>query len=192
MGSAAAEMFKPRALFFFLVVSLVCLVQTKESKTNDDDDKTIFTIQANIKEYQRKLFERLEGVEQAIVATIREGKPGLCTTCWYRTWRYDCNDITDSNLARCRRDVCPRCRYDERCTHDWCGPPPTTSTTTTSTSTETTPSTTTVTTPTTTDPSITSTTVTPPPTTSDTTSPPTENNNDTTTLTTSTGFVAGK
>merc|ERR1712168_1454231 len=146
MGSAAAEMFKPRALFFFLVVSLVCLVQTKESKTNDDDDKIIFTIQANIKEYQRKLFERLEGVEQAIVATIREGKPGLCTTCWYRTWRYDCNDITDSNLARCRRDVCPRCRYDERCTHDWCGPPPTTSTTTTSTTTETTPSTTTVTT----------------------------------------------
>merc|ERR1712212_1372415 len=148
MGSAAAEMFKPRALFFFLVVSLVCLVQTKESKTNDDDDdETIFTIQANITEYQRKFFERLEGVEQAILATIREGKPGLCTTCWYRTWRYDCNDITDSNLARCRRDVCPRCRYDERCTHDWCGPPPTTSTTTTSTSTETTPSTTTVTTP---------------------------------------------
>merc|ERR1712168_1543166 len=147
MGSAADEMFKLRALFFFLVVSLVCLVQTKESKTNDDDDdETIFTIQANITEYQRKFFERLEGVEQAILATIREGKPGLCTTCWYRTWRYDCNDITDSNLARCRRDVCPRCRYDERCTHDWCGPPPTTSTTTTSTSTETTPSTTTVTT----------------------------------------------
>merc|ERR1712042_192484 len=147
MGSAAAEMFKPRALFFFLVVLLVCLVQTKESKTNDDDDdETIFTIQANITEYQRKFFERLEGVEQAILATIREGKPGLCTTCWYRTWRYDCNDITDSNLARCRRDVCPRCRYDERCTHDWCGPPPTTSTTTTSTSTETTPSTTTETT----------------------------------------------
>merc|ERR1712168_1322446 len=145
MGSAAAEMFKPRALFFFLVVLLVCLVQTKESKTNDDDDdETIFTIQANITKYQRKIFKRLEGVEQAIVATIREGKPGLCTTCWYRTWRYDCNDITTLNLARCRRDVCPRCRYDERCTHDWCGPPPTTSTTTTST--ETTPSTTTVTT----------------------------------------------
>merc|ERR1712212_688793 len=142
MGSAAAEMFKPRALFFFLVVSLVCLVQTKESKTNDDDDdETIFTIQANITKYQRKIFKRLEGVEQAIVASIREGKPGLCTTCWYRTWRYDCNDITTLNLARCRRDVCPRCRYDERCTHDWCGPPPTTSTTTTSTSTATTPST---------------------------------------------------
>merc|ERR1712183_636318 len=183
MGSAAAEMFKPRALFFFLVVLLVCLVQTKESKTNDDDE-TIFTIQANITKYQRKIFKRLEGVEQAIVATIREGKPGLCTTCWYRTWRYDCNDITTLNLARCRRDVCPRCRYDERCTHDWCGPPPTTSTTTTST--------TTVITPTTTEPSITSTTVTPPPTTSDTTIPPFENNNDTTTLTTSTGFIAGK
>merc|ERR1712212_402482 len=147
MGSAAAEMFKPRALFFFLVVLLVCLVQTKESKTNDDDDdETIFTIQANITKYQRKIFKRLEGVEQAIVATIREGKPGLCTTCWYRTWRYDCNDITTLNLARCRRDVCPRCRYDERCTHDWCGPPPTTSTTTTSTSTVITPTTTTVTT----------------------------------------------
>merc|ERR1712042_4541 len=141
MGSAAAEMFKPRALFFFLVVLLVCLVQTKESKTNDDDDdETIFTIQANITKYQLKIFKRLEGVEQAIVATIREGKPGLCTTCW----------------------------YDERCTHDWCGPPPTTSTTTTSTTTVITPTTT------------------------DTTIPPFENNNDTTTLTTSTGFIAGK
>merc|ERR1711936_1031132 len=147
MGVQQPKCSNPELCFFFLVVSLVCLVQTKESKTNDDDDdETIFTIQANITEYQRKFFERLEGVEQAILATIREGKPGLCTTCWYRTWRYDCNDITDSNLARCRRDVCPRCRYDERCTHDWCGPPPTTSTTTTSTSTETTPSTTTVTT----------------------------------------------
>merc|ERR1711931_600381 len=185
MGSAAAEMFKPRAMFFFLVVSLVCLVQTKESKTNDDDDdETIFTIQANITKYQRKIFKRLEGVEQAIVATIREGKPGLCTTCWYRTWRYDCNDITTLNMARCRRDVCPRCRYDERCTHDWCGPPPTTSTTTTSTTTETTPSTTTVTT---TPNNTTSTTET-----TNTTIPPFENNNDTTTLTTSTGFIAGK
>merc|ERR1712042_349624 len=146
MGVQQPKCSNPELCFFFLVVLLVCLVQTKESKTNDDDDETIFTIQANITEYQRKFFERLEGVEQAILATIREGKPGLCTTCWYRTWRYDCNDITDSNLARCRRDVCPRCRYDERCTHDWGGPPPTTSTTTTSTLTETTPSTTTVTT----------------------------------------------
>merc|ERR1739838_1216621 len=134
MGSTAAEMFKPRALLYLLVVLLVCLVQTTESKTKPDD-KTKFVIKPNLKAYQQYLFERLSGGVRAILATIREGKPGLCTTCWYKTAFYNCTDITPSNLARCRREACPRCRYDERCTHDWCGPPPTTSTTTISTTT---------------------------------------------------------
>merc|ERR1739838_374565 len=151
MGSTAAEMFKPRALLYLLVVLLVCLVQTTESKTKPDD-KTKFVIKPNLKAYQQYLFERLSGGVRAILATIREGKPGLCTTCWYKTAFYNCTDITPSNLARCRREACPRCRYDERCTHDWCGPPPTTSTTT--------PSTTTPKTTVTTTPDITSTTVT--------------------------------
>merc|ERR1712201_32035 len=149
MGSAADEMFKPRAVIFFLVVLLACLVQTIESKTKSDDN-TPFTVNQMAK-YHQHLLERFHGVELAIIATIREGKPGLCTTCWYKTSYYNCTDITPSNLARCRQQACPRCRYDERCTHDWCGPPTTTSTTTTATTTitsttETTPPTTSVTT----------------------------------------------
>merc|ERR1712025_966912 len=93
-----------------------------------------FTVNQMAK-YHQHLLERFHGVELAILATIREGKPGLCTTCWYKTSYYNCTDITPSNLARCRQQACPRCRYDERCTHDWCGPPTTTSTTTTPTTT---------------------------------------------------------
>merc|ERR1712025_1486264 len=146
-----------------------------------------FTVNQMAK-YHQHLLERFHGVELAIIATIREGKPGLCTTCWYRTSYYNCTDITPSNLARCRQQACPRCRYDERCTHDRCGPPTTTSTTTT-------PTTTVPTTPTTTDPT-TPTTETPPPTTPDTTIPPKEYNNDTATITSSTEndgkFIIGK
>jgi len=122
MGSAAAKMFKPRAVLYLLAIMLDCLVQTTESKTETDDQNYFEINKTN------------QTTESETEPDDEISKPGLCTTCWYYWWFY----CTLSDLERCRQQVCPRCRYDDNCTPEWCLPLSTTSTTTKASTTTTT------------------------------------------------------
>merc|ERR1712183_884901 len=118
----AAKMFKPRAVLYLLAIMLDCLVQTTESKTETDDQNYFEINKTN------------QTTESETEPDDEISKPGLCTTCWYYWWFY----CTLSDLERCRQQVCPRCRYDDNCTPEWCLPLSTTSTTPTKASTTTT------------------------------------------------------